>query len=106
MVGCWDRRGSKVWVNDREIPAPTWEQPEANIRQNHATEGLTNENLTARPVTPIHLNKGWNKVLLRLPHVNSGGTHRDKWQFTFVITDAEGRNAVDGLIYSPDQLLD
>lgn len=106
MAGCWDRRGSKVWVNDREIPAPTWEQPETNIRQNHAMEGLTNENLTARPVTPIHLNKGWNKVLLRLPHVNSGGTHRDKWQFTFVITDAEGRNAVDGLIYSPDQLLD
>lgn len=106
MAGCWDRRGSKVWVNNEEIPAPVWEQPEANIKQNHATEGLTNENLTARPVTRIHLNKGWNKVFLRLPHVNSGGTHRDKWQFTFVITDTEGRNAVNGLIYSPDQSFD
>lgn len=101
IAGQWDRRGSKIWLNGKEIPAPHWIQPGVTVHQNHATEELKNENLTARPVTPIHLGKGWNKVFMRLPHVNKGGTGRDKWQFTFVITDTEGRNALDGLIYSP-----
>lgn len=43
---------------------------------------------------------------MKLPHVNSGGTKRDKWQFTFVITDTEGNNAVEGLTYSPDKTFD
>ena len=102
-AGAWDRRGSKVWLNEVEIPAPVWEQPEKDIRQDHATEGLTNENLTARPVVQLELKKGWNKVFMRLPHVDNGGTKRDKWQFTFVLTDTDGRNAVEGLIYSPDK---
>lgn len=101
IAGQWDRRGSKIWLNDKEIPAPLWEQAGATVHQNHATEELKNENLTARPVTPLHLHKGWNKVFIRLPHVNKGGTSRDKWQFTFVITDTEGKDALDGLVYSP-----
>lgn len=101
LAGQWDRRGSKIWLNDKEIPAPVWEQPDVTVHQDHATEELKNENLTARPVTPIHLRKGWNKVFMRLPHVNKGGTSRDKWQFTFVITDTEGKNALEGIVYSP-----
>lgn len=105
-AGAWDRRGSKVWLNGIEIAAPKWEQPEANIQQNHATQGLTNENLTARDVVKVHLRKGWNKVFLRLPHVNSGGTARDKWQFTFVLTDLSGKQALDGIVYSPNKCID
>ena len=100
-AGAWDRRGSKVWVNGSELAAPEWDQPEADIPQDHRSVGLTNENLTARPVVLVDLKQGWNKVFMRLPHVDNGGTGRDKWQFTFVFTDVEGRNAVDGLIYSP-----
>lgn len=105
LAGKWDRRGSRVWLNGEEIPAPKWEQPDQAIPQDDATKGLRNENLTARPPVALHLQKGWNKVFMKLPHVNSGGTARDKWQFTFVVTDLEGRNAVDGLIYSPDKSL-
>lgn len=101
--GQWDRRGSRIWLNGEEIPAPKWQQTEMNIPQDHATIGLTNENLTAREPVALHLNEGWNKVFMKLPHVNNGGTGRDKWQFTFVITDLEGRNAVEGLTYSPDK---
>lgn len=103
QAGAWDRRGSKVWLNGVEIPAPVWEQPEKDIRQDHATEGLTNENLTARPVVQLELKKGWNKVFMRLPHADCGGTKRDKWQFTFVLTDTSGKQAAEGLIYSPDK---
>lgn len=105
-AGEWDRRGSRVWLNGKEIPAPVWTQPGVNIPQDHATIGLANENFTARPVVPVTLRKGWNKVFLKLPHVNSGGTGRDKWQFTFVLTDKEGKNAVEGLIYSPVKSID
>lgn len=105
-AGQWDRRGSKLWVNDTEIMAPIWNQPEKNILQDHSTEGLTNENFTSRPVVQIDLQKGWNKVFMRLPHVDNGGTIRDKWQFTFVLTDTEGKNAVEGLIYSPNKQKD
>lgn len=104
-AGQWDRRGSKIWLNGNEIPAPQWEQTDVTITQDHATQGLTNENFTAREPVSLTLKQGWNKVFLKLPHANKGGTSRDKWQFTFVITDTEGRNAVDGLIYSPDKSL-
>lgn len=105
-AGQWDRRGSKLWVNGTEIAAPTWQQPGASIPQDSGTEGLTNENLTARPVVQIQLKQGWNKVLMRLPHAAASGTGRDKWQFTFVLTDTEGKNALDGIIYSPSKVMD
>ena len=103
-AGEWDRRGSKLWVNGEEIAAPTWDQPDACIPQDNATQGLKNENLTARPVTPITLQAGWNKVMMRLPHAAASGTGRDKWQFTFVLTDAEGKNALDNIVYSPSKV--
>lgn len=105
-AGQWDRRGSRIWLNDKEIPAPEWQQTDCDIPQDDAVKGLKNENLTARNAVALHLNQGWNKVFMKLPHVDSGGTKRDKWQFTFVITDTEGNDAVDGLVYSPDKSFD
>ena len=106
QAGQWDRRGSKLWVNGTEIAAPTWDQPDASIPQDNATQGLKNENLTARPVVQIQLREGWNKVLMRLPHAAASGTGRDKWQFTFVLTDPTGRDALEGIIYSPSKSMD
>ena len=63
---------------------------------------LKNENFPGRKHIAVTLNKGWNKVFLKLPYVNAG-YRLDKWMFTFVFTDLEGRNAVEGLTYSPDK---
>lgn len=104
--GAWDRRGSKIWLNGEEIAAPDWKQTDTSIPQDDPTKGLTNENLTARPVVQLTLKAGWNKVFMRLPHVNKGGTARDKWQFTFVLTDTEGKNALEGVVYSPTKCMD
>lgn len=104
--GQWDRRGSRIWLNDEEIAAPEWLQPDAVIPQDDGTRGLKNENLTARPVVKVKLKEGWNKVFMKLPHANNGGTGRDKWQFTFVLTDTEGRNALEGITYSPSKSFD
>lgn len=104
--GKWDRRGSRVWLNGEEIPAPEWTQPGASILQDQTDTGLTNENFTNRPPVAISLKKGWNQVFMKLPHASNGGTGRDKWQFTFVITDPSGLNALDGIVYSPGRTLD
>ncbi|MDD7080755.1 MAG: family 20 glycosylhydrolase [Prevotella sp.] len=106
IAGQWDRRGSKIWLNGNEIPAPQWQQAGKTIKQDQATTGLTNENFTNREPVALTLKQGWNKVFIKLPHANKGGTSRDKWQFTFVITDTEGKNALDGIIYSPDKSMD
>lgn len=105
-AGQWDRRGSRIWLNGTEIAPPVWEQPDMDVPQDHATIGLTNENLSARPAEKIHLRKGWNRVFMRLPHNGSNGAGRDKWQFTFVVTDPDGRHALDGIVYDPDASLD
>lgn len=102
-AGQWDRRGSRLWVNGKEIPAPEWRQPDAEIRQDTNDPQLTNENLTAREPVKIELKKGWNQVMMKLPYAGNGGTKRNKWQFTFVLTDPSGSKALDNIRYSPDK---
>ncbi len=102
--GTWDHKGSKVWVNGTAIAPPTWQNAGKSITNE---VDLLNENFTARPVTTISLNAGWNKVLIKLPYIslNSTTVRLNKWMFTFVLTDLEGKNAAD-VIYSPSKSLD
>ena len=99
-AGNWDLYGSKIWVNGEEIEAPDYEN--AGVAISNKEVELKNENFPARKPIAVTLNKGWNKVFLKLPYVNAG-YRLDKWMFTFVLTDLEGRNAVEGLVYSPDK---
>ena len=99
-AGNWDLYGSKIWVNGEEIEAPGYEN--AGVAISNKEVELKNENFPARKPIAVTLNKGWNKVFLKLPYVNAG-YRLDKWMFTFVLTDLEGRNAVEGLVYSPDK---
>ena len=99
--GHWDRMGAKIWLNDREIPAPSWKNSGKTSMTNE--DLLEDENFTARPAAPISLKMGWNKVLLKLPF-NPNGTRLKKWMFTFVLTDKSGRNALENVIYSPDKI--
>ena len=100
--GTWDYKGSKVWVNDQEILPPIWT---ANHREKSNEIPLGNENCVSRQPTPMHLNKGWNKVLLKLPvgKFSTPEVRLVKWMFTFVCVTPDGEQAVDGLIYSPDK---
>lgn len=100
-AGCWDRKGSKVWLNDEEILPPVWINSGKVI--NNETD-LANENFSSRKPSVIRLKKGWNKVLLKLPYVKAEGIRLNKWMFTFVITDKQGRNALEDIIYSPEKI--
>ncbi|MBO5807085.1 MAG: family 20 glycosylhydrolase, partial [Bacteroidaceae bacterium] len=102
-AGKWDRKGSRIWLNDTEILPPTWDNTGVGI--NNEVD-LKNENFTARKPLQVTLKEGWNKVFIKLPYVGASGVRLNKWMFTFVLTDTEGVNAVDGLIYSPNQCMD
>ena len=99
--GQWDRKGTRLWLNDEELSPPDWDN--AGLESVNNETPLHNENLTARKPLIVHLKHGWNKVFIKLPYVPAQGVRLNKWMFTFVLTDLEGRYALDGLIYSPEQ---
>lgn len=102
IQGTWDYKGSRIWINDKEILPPTW-------TATHTTRGneipLGNENFTAREPQKVILEKGWNKVFLKLPvgKFQQPQVRLVKWMFTTVFVTLDGTKAVDGLIYSPDK---
>ena len=102
-AGKWDHFGSKIWVNGEEIAAPTWENTGVSVSSKEVM--LKNENFPGRKPIEVTLKQGWNKVFLKLPYMNTGYRLK-KWMFTCVFTDLEGKNAVEGLIYSPNQCMD
>ena len=99
----WDHYGSKIWLNGKEIPAPAYKN--AGKNPSSKEDALYDENFAARKPIAVNLVKGWNKVFLKLPYLNKGYRLK-KWQFTFVLTDMEGKAAVEGLIYSPNKCKD
>lgn len=101
--GKWDYKGSRIWINDKEIMPPVWTA--THTKKSNEID-LGNENCVARPPLAVHLNKGWNKVLLKLPvgKFSMPQTRLVKWMFTTVFVTPDGEKAVDGLIYSPDRM--
>ena len=57
----WDYKGSRIWINDREILPPVWT---ATHKVKSYEVPLGNENCVGRVPLAVHLNKGWNKVFL------------------------------------------
>ena len=86
-LGTWDNKGSKAFVNGKEIEPPHWQ----NAGQLGASEvPLVDEGYSYREPTRIPLKKGWNEVLLKLPVAGFSGRTWDnpsKWMFTFVQID-------------------
>ena len=100
--GSWDYRGSRLWINDKEVAPPTWTATHTTKSNEIA---LGNENCVARPPIMVKLNKGWNKVFWKLPigKFRSDEVRLVKWMFTTVFVTPDGQKAVEGLIYSPDK---
>lgn len=98
----WDYKGSRIWINDREILPPVWT---ATHKVKSYEVPLGNENCVGRVPLAVHLNKGWNKVFLKLPigKFKMAETRLVKWMFTAVFVIPDGERAVEGLIYSPDK---
>lgn len=101
-AGQWDYRESRFWLNDQEILPPLW----TATHTVHSNElPLGNENFEVRPPLPVTLQKGWNKVLIKLPvgAFTTPEVRLVKWMFTFVFVTPDGAREIDGLIYSPSR---
>ena len=94
----WDYKGSRIWINDREILPPVWT---ATHKVKSYEVPLGNENCVGRVPLAVHLNKGWNKVFLKLPigKFKMAETRLVKWMFTAVFVTPDGERAVEGLIF-------
>lgn len=99
--GKWDYKESKLWINGKEILPPKWESSHTELSNEIP---LTNENFEVRPPLPISLNKGWNKVLIKLPigQFNSKPIRLVKWQFAFALVTKDGKNRIEGLKFNPN----
>ena len=87
--GTWDNRGSKVWVNGKEVAPPHWHRAD---QKGHSEIPLTDEGYEYRAPTKITLKKGWNTVLVKAPVTTLKGKdwHNPvKWMFTFVPANNE-----------------
>lgn len=104
LPGKWDYKGSRIWLNDQEILPPVWTAVH-RVKTNEIPLG--NENCVVRPPITVRLQKGWNKVFIKLPvgAFSLPETRLLKWMYTFVLVTPDGKKAVDGLIYSPDKKL-
>ena len=96
QIGQWHNTDPKIWVNDREVEPPQWKQ--SGLEQNTPEIPFVDEDYFYRDPTMVQLQKGWNKILLKVPH---GGTSR-KWMFTCVPVEVDGDNVreVEGFKFS------
>ena len=86
LQGTWDYKGSRAWINGEKIMPPTWLN--TNIERNNELP-LRNENCVSRPPINIHLNKGWNKLVLKLPvgKFKEKETRLVKWMFSATVEE-------------------
>ena len=104
LQGKWDYKGSRIWINEQEVLPPVWT---ATHRTKSNEIALGNENCVVRPPLEVRLQKGWNKVFMKLPvgKFTSPEVRLVKWMFTAVFVTPDGQKALEGLVYSPDKTL-
>lgn len=84
LSGTWDYKGSRAWINGEEIMPPVWLNTH-RVRDNELP--LRNENCVSRPPLEISLQKGWNKLVLKLPvgRFSCKETRLVKWMFSATV---------------------
>ena len=84
LPGTWDYKGSRAWINGEEIMPPVWLN--TNRVRDHELP-LRNENCVSRPPIEISLQKGWNKLVLKLPvgRFSCRKTRLVKWMFSATV---------------------
>jgi hypothetical protein len=100
--GKWDYKGSRIWIDGKEVMPPQWTDTTTVKNQESP---LGNENFTTRPPIKINLHRGWNKVLLKLPigQFSIPQVRLQKWMFTAVFVTINLDDMAEDLIYSPDK---
>ncbi len=97
--GQWHNTNPKVWLNRKLVEPPIWKNP--GLAEKTEEIPFEDENYFFRKPTKIHLKKGWNEVLLKVPQ----GGKSWKWMFTFVPVRIENEQVkeIEGLKFSVDK---
>lgn len=103
--GKWDYEESEAWLNSVPLEPPVLKN--AGLVPADLETPYNDENFWLRPPLPVHLKQGWNTLLLKIPvgSFSTPYTRLVKWMFNAVIVSRDGRTTPDGLIYSPDAVL-
>lgn len=83
-VGAWDKRNSAAWVNGQWVAPPVFKRAG---EKGDSEIPLADEGYEYRAPTKIFLQKGWNKVLIKVPVAGFKGSDWQnpvKWMFTFI----------------------
>lgn len=97
--GMWHNTNPKVWLNQVLIPPPVWNNP--GLAEKTEEIPFTDENYFFRKPTQILLKKGWNEVVMKVPHYKNSW----KWMFTFVPVKITGDKIgeVEGLKFQAER---
>ncbi|MGF7230107.1 family 20 glycosylhydrolase [Arachidicoccus sp.] len=85
----WNGLQSEIWLNDKIVTPPHWQRAG---QQGNSEIPYVDENYYFRKPTVVHLQKGWNKILLKMPigKFESGIWYAPfKWMFTAVFVQPE-----------------
>ncbi|MFD2790019.1 hypothetical protein KCTC52924_03489 [Arenibacter antarcticus] len=85
-LGQWHTTEPKAWVNKKEVLPPVWKQPSFAVNTDEIP--FVDEDYFYREPALINLNKGWNTILLKIPH----GGNSWKWMYTFIPVTLDGSN--------------
>ncbi|MEN7551241.1 family 20 glycosylhydrolase [Rapidithrix thailandica] len=92
--GEWDINGGEVWVNDKKLEGPVWNNPgwKTQKQEGWGIPGdqeipwAKEELYWTRKPAKIALKKDWNKVFVKIP----ASTGYQNWMFTFAPLDMKG----------------
>jgi hypothetical protein len=93
--GAWDHRDGAIRLNGAAIPPPAWAKPG---RKGNSEDPLIDEGYAYRPPTPVSLQAGWNRIVVKVPV----GKDKTKWMFTAALVDWDGSRAreLEGLTWA------
>ncbi|PZX52111.1 glycosyl hydrolase family 20 [Algoriphagus ratkowskyi] len=100
--GKWDSYGGEIWINGAALSAPNWENPGWKPSKSQGWGTPVDQEIPwraeelywNRKPTQLHLNKGWNEVLIAIPYQND----YQNCMVTFAPFDMEG------LVFSPNKV--
>lgn len=104
--GKWDYDESEAWLNGAPLEPPVLKN--GGLVPADLETPYADENFWLRPPLPVRLRQGWNTLLLKLPvgAFSTPYTRLVKWMFTALIVTPDGKSIPEGLIYSPDEVIE
>ena len=104
--GKWDYDESEAWLNGELLEPPVLKN--AGYVPYDQETPYADENFWLRPPLPVHLKQGWNTLLLKMPvgSFSTPYTRLVKWMFTALFVTPDGKSIPEGLIYSPDEVIE